>query len=79
MGFYNYRRFIKNYAKLEKPLNVLMAGIKNSRKSGNIGATWTEKAQTAFISLLEAFENAPYYGILTLIALHGLRRTHVRE
>lgn len=36
-----------------------MAGMKNGRKPGKIGNAWTEKEQSAFISLLEAFGNAP--------------------
>ena len=53
-----YRRFIKNFSKIAKPLNDILKGEK--RKSGEkIGEKWTEDAEIAFETLKEALVNAP--------------------
>ena len=60
LGFCNfYRRFIRSYAKLARPLTVLMKGSKNGRKTGNFDKDWGDKQQRAFIKLLDAFLEAP--------------------
>jgi transposase InsO family protein len=60
LGFCNfYRRFIKGYSRLAKPLTSLMKGSKNGKKAGDLRKEWGKAQQKAFIDLLSAFEEAP--------------------
>jgi hypothetical protein len=60
LGFCNfYRRFIRNYSAIARPLTVLLKGSINRRKAGDLRATWREPQQQAFLSLLGAFQTAP--------------------
>ena len=52
LGFTNYyRRFIKDYAKVVKPLNTLISGENASMKKKPI--EWNEECQNAFDRLRE--------------------------
>ena len=52
LGFTNYyRRFIKDYAKVARPLNVLISGENASKKKKLI--EWTDECQLAFVKLKE--------------------------
>ena len=60
LGFCNfYRRFIKGYSILARPLTSLMKGSKDGRKTGDLRKEWGQAQQEAFINLLSAFEEAP--------------------
>ena len=58
LGFTNYyRRFIKGYAKVAKPLNALVSGeIANHKKAL---VEWTDECQAAFDKLNELCTNTP--------------------
>ena len=53
-----YRRFIKNFAKIAKPLNDLLKGEKK-KSSEKIGDKWTEDAELAFQCLKQTLVEAP--------------------
>ena len=58
LGFTNYyRRFIKDYAKVARPLNILISGENASRKKKLI--EWTEECQLAFDKLKELCTSTP--------------------
>jgi hypothetical protein len=60
LGFCNfYRRFIKDYSAITRPLTQLLRGSQNGRKGGNIKVEWKEPQQQAFLTLLGAFQTAP--------------------
>jgi hypothetical protein len=60
LGFCNfYRRFIRDYARLARPLTMLLKGSKNGRKMGDFDKEWGDKQRQAFLRLLGAFEQAP--------------------
>ena len=54
---YYYRRFIKDYAKVARPLNVLISGESASKKKKLI--EWTEGCQLAFDKLKELCTTTP--------------------
>ena len=57
LGFTNhYRRFIKGYAKVAKPLNTLVSGDNANRKKALV--EWTEECQIAFKKLKEICTSA---------------------
>src|ERR1700722_139171 len=57
LGFCNfYRRFIRNYSAVARPLNHL---------TGNVPFTWTDKQQKAFEKLKTLISSAPVLAILT--------------
>ena len=59
LGFTNhYRRFIKGYANVARPLNLLVSGDNANRKRTLI--KWTEECQIAFDKLKELCPNTPY-------------------
>lgn len=77
LGFCGYyRRFIKDYLKIVKPLNALTAGYPPLRKGCKttvstekyhnpkdlFGDRWTSACQTAFDSLIEKLTTAPVLG-----------------
>ena len=58
LGFTNhYRRFIKGYANVARPLNLLVSGDNANHKRTLI--KWTEECQTAFDKLKELCTNTP--------------------
>ena len=58
LGFMNhYRRFIKGYANVARPLNILVSGENANRKKALI--EWTDECQTAFDKLKELCTSAP--------------------
>ena len=67
IGFTNYyRRFIKDYARIARPLNDLLVGHCTNRKSKTAKSkkkrtpfTWTEKQQEAFNTLRDQLMNPP--------------------
>jgi hypothetical protein len=60
LGFCNfYRRFIKNYSNIARPLTSLLKGSQNGRKTGNFSKEWREPQQQAFLELLGTFQTAP--------------------
>lgn len=60
LGFCNfYRRFIKHYSAIARPLTSLFKGSKNGRKAGDLKQAWGEPHQQAFLKLLGAFQTAP--------------------
>jgi hypothetical protein len=60
LGFCNfYRRFIKSYSTIARPLTSLLKGSKDGRKSGDFSKAWGSLQQQAFLSLLGAFQTAP--------------------
>ena len=60
LGFYNfYRRFIRNYSSIAKPLTFLLKGSQNGWKTGNFSKKWGKPQQQAFLELLGTFQKAP--------------------
>ena len=60
LGFYNfYRRFIKNYSNIARPLTSLLKGSQNGWKTGNFSKEWGKRQQQAFLELLGTFQKAP--------------------
>ena len=68
LGFTGYyRRFIKNYARIARPLNDLLVGHSTAKKdkaskkprAKKIPFVWTESQQTAFETLKEKLTNPP--------------------
>ena len=60
LGFCNfYRRFIRGYSEIARPLTALLKGSQNGRKSGNLRQEWKRPQQQAFLTLLGAFQTAP--------------------
>ena len=58
LGFTNYyRRFIKDYAKVAKPLNMLISGENASKKRKPI--KWNNDCQKAFDKLKELCTSTP--------------------
>ena len=58
LGFTNYyRRFIRGYAKVAKPLNTLVSGNNANRKKAPI--EWTDECQVAFDKLKELCTSTP--------------------
>ena len=58
LGFTNhYRRFIKGYANVAKPLNILVSGENANCKKASI--EWTEECQAAFDKLKEICTSTP--------------------
>ena len=58
LGFINhYRRFIKGYANVARPLNLLVSGDNANRKRALI--KWTEECQAAFDKLKELCTSTP--------------------
>ena len=60
LGFCNfYRRFIRQYSAIARPLTSLLKGSKNGRKSGDFSKAWGSLQQQAFLDLLDTFQTAP--------------------
>lgn len=60
LGFCNYyRRFIRRYSHISRPITSLLKGSKNGRKTGDFSQEWKEKQQNAFLELLDAFTRTP--------------------
>ncbi|XP_048853492.1 uncharacterized protein LOC125721577 [Brienomyrus brachyistius] len=57
LGFAGYyRRFIKGFAKIARPLHALLVGM---AKKGQAPVVWTEECSQAFVSLKERLTQAP--------------------
>jgi hypothetical protein len=54
-----YRRFIRRYSEIARPLTALLKGSKNGRKSGDLRQAWGSLQQQAFLNLLGTFQTAP--------------------
>ena len=60
LGFCNfYRRFIRNYSSIARPLTSLFKGSQHGRKTGDFSKEWGSLQQQAFLELLGAFQRAP--------------------
>src|SRR5271155_1579727 len=60
LGFCNfYRRFIRHYSAIARPLTALLKGSQNGRKTGDFSKEWRSQQQQAFLDLLGAFQTAP--------------------
>ena len=60
LGFCNfYRRFIRGYSTIARPLTLLLRGSQNGKKTGNFSKEWGKPQQQAFLELLGAFQKAP--------------------
>lgn len=66
LGFAGYyRRFIKNYAKIVRPLNELLIGhptnraVKKKTKRGKVDWKWGEQEQNSFDSIIQKLTNPP--------------------
>lgn len=60
LGFVGYyRRFIKGFSGLAKPLNQLLAGTKRARGKGSSMVQWDSACETAFQSLKQELLRAP--------------------
>ncbi len=60
LGFCNfYRRFIRQYSAIARPLTSLLKGSKDGRKSGDFSKAWGSLQQQAFLDLLGTFQTAP--------------------
>jgi hypothetical protein len=60
LGFCNfYRRFIRNYSAIARPLTALLKGSVNGRKSGDFSKAWGSLQHQAFLNLLGTFQTAP--------------------
>ena len=60
LGFCNfYRRFIRGYSEIARPLTALLKGSQNGRKSGDLRQEWRSPQQQAFLTLLGTFQTAP--------------------
>jgi hypothetical protein len=60
LGFCNfYRRFIRHYSAIARPLTSLLKGSVNGRKSGDFSKAWGTLQHQAFLSLLGTFQTAP--------------------
>ena len=54
-----YRRFIKDYSQVAKPLRKLISGELSDKKTVNIEHLWDESCQKAFESLISICSQAP--------------------
>lgn len=63
LGFCNfYRRFIRGYSRIARPLTSLMMDGKDGKKTGDFHEEWGSIQQEAFLELLSAFETTPLLG-----------------
>lgn len=60
LGFVGYyRRFIKDFSKIAKPLNQLLSGTGRPRGRGSPAITWSPECETAFQRLKQELLQAP--------------------
>ena len=60
LGFCNfYRRFIRGYLTIARPLTSLLKRSINGRKSGDFSKAWGSLQHQAFLHLLGTFQTAP--------------------
>ena len=65
LGFCNYyRKFIKGYAQIAKPLYQLIAGDNTRKKMNEI--EWIDHCEEAFLKLKEICSDTPNFGICRL-------------
>lgn len=54
-----YRRFVPGFAKVARPLNLLLVGIPNDKRLGRRLLSWSGEAQAAFENLKRTLTEAP--------------------
>jgi hypothetical protein len=60
LGFCNfYRRFIRGYANISRPITRLLNGSRPGKKTGNFALEWGAAQHGAFLAMLNAFTKAP--------------------
>jgi len=54
-----YRRYVKDFSKIAKPLHALCTGPTDAKRRKSFGSLWTEECDTAFCELKKRLTTAP--------------------